>query len=140
MEAIEISGLEKNYKSFKLDIEELVVKKGFITGFIGPNGSGKTTTIKCIMDMNKADAGDILVLGEGNNKDIKVKEKMAFVGEYSGFLEESILKRIKRSVSRFYENWDDELYNKIINKFNNYKSKWKKKIIQYFTLLILQVI
>ena len=38
MEAIEIKGLEKSYNKFKLNIKELIVKKGFITGFIGPNG------------------------------------------------------------------------------------------------------
>ena len=60
MEAIEIKGLEKSYNKFKLNIKELIVKKGFITGFIGPNGSGKTTTIKAIMNMVKADKGEIL--------------------------------------------------------------------------------
>lgn len=45
MEAIEIRNLKKNYKSFSLDIDKLDIKTGFITGFIGPNGSGKTTTI-----------------------------------------------------------------------------------------------
>ena len=45
MNVISISKLEKSYKNFKLEIEELNIKSGYITGFIGPNGSGKTTTI-----------------------------------------------------------------------------------------------
>lgn len=118
MEAIEIRGLEKEYKNFKLDLKELIVKKGYITGFIGPNGSGKTTTIKSIMNMVKADAGEILVLGEDITKDVKVKETVSFVGDTCGFLEESKVKSIKRSVSRFYKNWDENLYKKIIDKFN----------------------
>ena len=89
MEAIDIRGVEKNYKNFKLDIKELIVKKGYITGFIGPNGSGKTTTIKAIMNMIKANAGEILVLNEDVSKNVNIKEVIAFVGDTSGFLEES---------------------------------------------------
>ena len=118
MEAIEIRGLEKEYKNFKLDLKELVVRKGYITGFIGPNGAGKTTTIKSIMNMVKADSGEILVFGEDITKNVKVKESVSFVGDVCGFLEESNVKSIKKSVSRFYKNWDEDLYNKLIKKFN----------------------
>ena len=118
MEAIEIRGLEKKYDSFKLDLKELIVKKGYITGFIGPNGSGKTTTIKSIMNMVKADSGEILVLGENITNDVNIKEEVSFVGDTCGFLEEAKVKSIKKSISRFYKNWDEDLYNKLINKFN----------------------
>lgn len=118
VEAIEIKNLKKEYKNFKLNIEELKVKEGFITGFIGPNGSGKTTTIKSIMNMIKYDKGEILVLGENISDNHKVKEAIGFVGDVCGFLEESKLKNIKTSVSRFYTNWDENLYNRLINKFN----------------------
>lgn len=118
MEAIEIRGVEKNYKNFKLDIKELIVKKGYITGFIGPNGSGKTTTIKAIMNMIKANAGEIFVLNEDVSKNVNIKEVIAFVGDTSGFLEESNIKSIRRAVSRFYKNWDENLYKRIINNFN----------------------
>lgn len=118
VEAIEIKNLKKEYKNFKLNIEELKVKEGFITGFIGPNGSGKTTTIKAIMNMIKYDEGDILVLGENISDNPKLKESIGFVGDVCGFLEESKLRNIKTSVSRFYTNWDENLYNRLINKFN----------------------
>lgn len=118
MEAIEIRGLEKEYKNFKLDLKELIVKKGYITGFIGPNGSGKTTTIKAIMNMVKVDSGEILVLGENIAKNVNIKETVSFVGDTCGFLEENKIRNIKRSVSRFYKIWDNDLYNRLIDKFN----------------------
>lgn len=93
------------------------MKKGFITGFIGPNGSGKTTTIKAIMNMVKADKGEILVLGEDIKTNTDIKETLAFVGETCGFLEESKLKNIKKTVSRFYKKWDETLYKKLTEKF-----------------------
>lgn len=118
MEAIEVRGLEKEYKNFKLALKELIVKKGYITGFIGPNGSGKTTTIKAIMNIINIDSGEVLVLGENIANNVNIKEKVSFVGDTCGFLEENKVKNIKRSVSRFYKIWDNDLYNKLINKFN----------------------
>ena len=51
MNSIEVRNLSKTLDGFTLSIDKLDIKKGFITGFIGPNGSGKTTTIKLIMNI-----------------------------------------------------------------------------------------
>ncbi|WGX75338.1 ATP-binding cassette domain-containing protein [Paraclostridium bifermentans] len=53
MNAIDIKDLNKTLGDFKLTINDIEIKKGYITGFIGPNGSGKTTTMKLIMNMLK---------------------------------------------------------------------------------------
>ncbi|GAA0085170.1 ABC transporter ATP-binding protein [Clostridium sp. CTA-7] len=118
VEAIEIKNLIKAYKNFRLNIEELKVKEGFITGFIGPNGSGKTTTIKAIMNMIKCDSGEILIFGEDVLRNLKIKEYVGFVGDISGFLEESKIKNIKNNICKFYDRWDEGLYNELIKKFN----------------------
>lgn len=134
MNSIEISNLQKNYKNFSLTIDELNIKTGFITGFIGPNGSGKTTTIKSLFGMIKPDFGKIKIFNTDITKDTKTKEDIAYVGDESGFLEESKLSSIHKIISKFYPNWDEELYKKYIKKFNinefkNYKdlSKGQKK-------------
>lgn len=54
---LEIKNLSKDYSRFKLDNVSLNLKKGYIMGFIGPNGSGKTTTIKLIMNLIKRSSG-----------------------------------------------------------------------------------
>ena len=74
MNSIEISNLQKNYKNFSLTIDELNIKTGFITGFIGPNGSGKTTTIKSLFGMIKPDFGKIKIFNTDITKDTKTKE------------------------------------------------------------------
>jgi ABC-type multidrug transport system ATPase subunit len=48
---MEINGLRKNYRTFTLDGVSLEIPKGTILGLIGPNGSGKTTTIRMLMNM-----------------------------------------------------------------------------------------
>ncbi|MDO5515920.1 MAG: ABC transporter ATP-binding protein [Clostridium sp.] len=123
MEAIEIRNLKKNYKTFSLDIDNLDIKSGFITGFIGPNGSGKTTTINSIIGMIKADEGQIKVLGENVLENEKIKSSIGYVGDISGFLEENKLKHIKRSIARFYPDWDETLYKKYMNEFKLNENK-----------------
>ncbi|NFN23393.1 ABC transporter ATP-binding protein [Clostridium botulinum] len=118
MDAISITNLKKGYKNFNLDIKDLTIKSGYITGFIGPNGSGKTTTIKSILGLIKPTSGEIKLFEKDPLKDEKIKDSVAYVGGVSGFLEENKLKYIKKSISSFYSNWDEELYQKYINKFN----------------------
>ena len=47
-------------------------KKGDILGFIGPNGSGKTTTIKLILGLNSIDSGNVATDGFDIKKNLKV--------------------------------------------------------------------
>ena len=72
MNAIEIRQLSKSLDQFTLRIDELDIKKGFITGFIGPNGSGKTTTIKLIMNMLNKDNGTIKVFDKEYNDKLMI--------------------------------------------------------------------
>ncbi|MEM0116910.1 MAG: ABC transporter ATP-binding protein [Conexivisphaerales archaeon] len=81
--AIEIMKLTKAYGSTKaLDGLNLIVGLGEIYGLLGPNGSGKTTTIKIISAILKPDSGHIRVLGLDPVQDsILVKERIGYVPE-----------------------------------------------------------
>jgi len=46
--------------------------------------------------------------------DVSIKEKIGYISERPGFLDKAKLKHIKISISRFYKNWDDSLYNSYI--------------------------
>jgi len=63
--AIEVINLVKRYKEvLALDHFSLEVEQGEIFGLLGPNGSGKTTTINCILSLLNYDKGEIKVFGE----------------------------------------------------------------------------
>lgn len=128
MNSIEIRNLQKNYKNFSLTIDNLHIPEGYITGFIGPNGSGKTTTIKSLLGMVKPDSGEIKILNANINKDTKTKENIAYVGDESGFLEESKLSNLHKIISKFYPNWDEKIYKKYISKFQINESKAYKDL------------
>jgi len=64
MTAISISGLVKTFGRFRaLDNLDLVVEEGEVHGFLGPNGSGKTTAIRVLLGPLRADSGVVRVLG-----------------------------------------------------------------------------
>jgi len=65
MHAIEISNVTKRFGTVTaVDDLSLSVPAGCVYGFIGPNGSGKTTTLRMIMSILYPDSGSIRVLGE----------------------------------------------------------------------------
>ncbi|SEK76997.1 ABC-2 type transport system ATP-binding protein [Blastococcus sp. DSM 46786] len=61
---IELRGLTKRYRA-RLAVDRLTVtvEPGRVTGFLGPNGSGKTTTMRCILGLSRPTAGTATVLG-----------------------------------------------------------------------------
>ena len=68
--AIETRGLRHRAGEFELRGVDLNVPAGSIYGFLGPNGSGKTTTIRLLLGMAKPVSGEIRVLGRAVPADI----------------------------------------------------------------------
>ena len=129
MNAVEVRNLSKNLNGFILNIDKLDIKKGFITGFIGPNGSGKTTTIKLIMNMLNKDNGTIKVFDkEYKIDDLSIKEVIGYVGDISGYMKEAKLKDIKKNIALFYKDWDENLYKYYLNKFDINEKKVYKEL------------
>lgn len=129
MNAIEIKNLKKNFNDFSLKIENLKIPQGFVTGFIGPNGSGKTTTIKLMLNMLSKDNGSIKFFGrEYKNDDLSIKKYIGYVGEFSGYLQELKLSKIKKTISVFYKNWDEKIYKRYMKDLNLNEDKVYKEL------------
>ncbi len=65
MDVLKINGLAKWYGSVRgIDDVSFALERGEIFGYLGPNGSGKTTTIRCIMGLLRPTRGEVNVLGE----------------------------------------------------------------------------
>ncbi|MDB2110865.1 ABC transporter ATP-binding protein [Clostridium paraputrificum] len=126
MKAIEFKGVKKRRGNFQLSIDDLLIESGYITGFIGPNGSGKTTTIKLIMNMLKIDSGIIKVFNNDIRDYFAYKSEIGYVGDEAGFLDTVKVKNIKKYMSNFYEKWDEDLYKKYISKFRIDENKLYK--------------
>ena len=60
MNAIELNAVNYQHKEFKLNDISFEVPQGFVTGFIGANGVGKTTLIRLIMDLIEINSIEIV--------------------------------------------------------------------------------
>ena len=86
---IYVENLVKRYKELiALDHFNLDIKKGEIFGLLGPNGSGKTTTINCILGLLSYDKGVIEVFGEDIDKNSSIKSKIGVVMQNVAVLDE----------------------------------------------------
>lgn len=88
-----VKNLSKSYKRGALQARVDAVKNvsfevraGQITGFLGANGAGKTTSIKCILELARADKGEIFYFGE-KGLSSSAKEKIGFLPERPYFYE-----------------------------------------------------
>jgi ABC-2 type transport system ATP-binding protein len=79
--AIEVSGLRKSFgKTVALDGLGLSVAAGEVHGFLGPNGSGKTTTIRVLLGLLRSDGGTARLLGGDPWRDaVALHRRLAYV-------------------------------------------------------------
>lgn len=127
---IEVKKLQKSYSGFQLQCS-LEVKPGTITGFIGPNGVGKSTTFKAIMGLISTDGGEIKVLG----KDVKEltaedRQKLGVSLADSGFSSYLTVKGVMGILSQMYKDFDKEKFEKLCGQF---KLPMNKKIKDFST-------
>ncbi|HEX9026246.1 MAG TPA: ABC transporter ATP-binding protein [Clostridium sp.] len=129
MNALEIKNLNKIFNGFSLKNINLELPKGYILGYIGQNGSGKTTTIKLIMNQFKKDSGEIKIFGKGYEDDeVQYKDMIGFIGDECYFPTCFTLKDVINTLKDFYNSFDEV-------KFREYAKKWelpyKKKIKEF---------
>lgn len=116
---LEVRNLKKNLDNFCLDKVDFSLKEGCITGFIGVNGSGKTTTIKTILGLYPKDDGSISIFGKEMEKnEYVVKNRIGVVLDEGYFYEEMTLKEMKSVIAPTYTDWDESIFLNYIQKFN----------------------
>ena len=115
---IEIKNLNKKYSDFELSNITFNIPKGKVVGLIGENGSGKTTTIKAILNLININSGEITILGKNNKKLSKYdKEQIGVVLDDSFFSSQYFIYDIDKIMKQLYSNWDSNTYIEYITKF-----------------------
>lgn len=103
---LKVEHLKKNYDKFSLDCS-LEVMQGCVTGLIGQNGAGKSTTFKAVLGLISIDGGTVTILG----KDIQQftpedKEYLGVVLSDSGFSGYLTIRDIIPVLKNMYKNFD----------------------------------
>lgn len=106
---LRVEDLAKSYPAFKLRDVSFSVEAGTITGFIGRNGAGKSTTLKCLEGAVHPDGGTIEYFGKPylGNEDT-IKEQVGFELNSADFYRTKRLSLIANVTSKFYANWSDD--------------------------------
>lgn len=114
---LKIEHLKKRYKNFSLDCS-LNVMPGCVTGLIGQNGAGKSTTFKAVLGLISCDGGTVTVLGK-DLKDFKAedKENLGVALSDSGFSGYLTIKDIIPVLKNLYSNFDYSFFSEQVNRF-----------------------
>lgn len=116
--AIEVSGLTKSFDDFSLGPIDLKIPKGTIVGYIGQNGAGKSTTIKLLLGLLRADSGEINILGKRNLQNIMVKDKIGVVFDDLYIPQEMNAIQVEKFCSMAYSKWDRQRFFELKDQFN----------------------
>ena len=129
MNLIEINGLCKNFEAFQVKDVSFTLEQGFIMGFIGRNGAGKSTTLKTMLNLMKNDGGDIKLCGLSMPKDeLEIKNQVGYVFGGVDFYPESKISKITDVTKTFYREWNDSLYKELCERFEIDQNKKFKQL------------
>lgn len=125
-----LDNVKKKYKAFELDLS-LTLEPGTITGLIGRNGAGKSTTFKAILGLIKLTDGKVLIDGkEPQNLKPADKEKIGVVLSDSGFSGYMTVKDVIATMNAMYKKFDKADF---MAKCEHFKIPLNQKIKEFST-------
>ena len=127
---ITMQNVRKTYGNFTFEIS-MELPEGQILGLIGKNGAGKSTAIKLILGLCRAEEGTVTVLGS-DSKELseKVKQDIGVSLAESGFSGELTVNDVKHILKKMYHSFDE---NYFIKQSENLKLPMNKKIKEFST-------
>ena len=116
--AIEIEHLTKVFKDFSLNHVSLKIPKGTVVGIIGENGAGKSTLIQSILGIVDSQYDKLTYFGKDFKQNEKnIKEDLAVIFDTTHYDLELTPRWIERILSHTFQNWNHELYQSYLQKF-----------------------
>ena len=116
MNKIEIKNLKKDYQNFTLKNVNFSIPEGYVTGFIGRNGMGKTTTIKSILSLIQYQ-GEILSI-HGDKKTKLNNQKIGVIMDDSFLAKDWNMELVNQAMKVGYDKWEENTYWNFLEKFN----------------------
>lgn len=127
---LKFAGVKKQYGSFRLDVS-MEVKPGMVTGLIGANGAGKSTTFKAALHLIPTDGGEICLFGKNvETLTPQDKEKLGVVLSDSGFSEWLTVHDVVLVLDAMYRDFSREEF---LRRCEEFGLPLKKKIRDFST-------
>lgn len=115
--ALQVKELCKTYPQFILSDVSFSLPKGAIMGLIGENGAGKSTVMKIILGMTRADSGKISVFGH-EGVSARDKEKIGVVFDELSFNQTLTVSALGKVMQNIYAEWDMQAYQNYLSRFS----------------------
>ena len=118
MVSLSVQSLTKKYEKFTLDSVSFELEPGYIMGFIGRNGAGKSTTLKSMLGIVHPDGGCVYINGlDFSEHELECKQNVGLVMGEINYYPKKTLRTITSVTRRFYSNWNNEKYESLMKRF-----------------------
>ena len=126
---VEVSGLTKRFGNFTaVNDVSFTVEHHRIYGLLGRNGAGKTTIMQLLTGQDFASEGSVRVFGETPVENAKVLRNVCFIKESQKYPDDFYVKHVFKSAPWFFENWDQEFAERLIEDFRLPTNRRIKKL------------
>jgi ABC-2 type transport system ATP-binding protein len=114
---ISLKDVRKSYGNFELGPVNLTVETGYVVAVVGPNGGGKSTLIRMLMNLAHPDSGEVTLFGGAYpDEGVAIKRRIGYVPERPVGHDEMSAQALGEFVSRFYPRWDGSLYEDLLRR------------------------
>ncbi len=111
---IEVKNAVMQFDGFRaLDGVSLSIPEGCAYGLLGSNGAGKSTMLRLLSGIYRADGGEIRIDGEEIYDNAPLKEKVFFINDETVQFNSMTLLEMKQYYKSFYSSFSDELWEKL---------------------------
>ncbi len=117
--AAHLQGVSKTYPHFTLHDVDLILPTGSVTGFIGANGAGKSTTIRILMGLVHQDGGSVTVMGQQMpSGQAAAKREIGFVSEDMRLYKTATLGWHMEFIRDIFPSWDQAYADQLMTRFD----------------------
>lgn len=121
---IEIHDLTKNFERIRaVDNVSVTIRENTVFGLIGTNGAGKSTVLRMLAGVLKADSGDIRIDDLPVYDNVEAKKRLFFIADEPYFFANANAQAMERYYSGVYENFDREEFYQYLEKFDLDKNR-----------------
>lgn len=116
---VSLSGVGKSLPGFDLGPVDLTVERGYVTAVVGPNGGGKSTLFRVLLDLVHPDSGDVRLFGLSYPADEPaIKRGIGYLPDVSVGHDEMSAEALGRFVGHWYPTWDSSRYAELLRRLD----------------------